>query len=99
MNLKTVNILSSELDESLDEAGFRHVATAVGLRLGAERIGASIYEAEAGVPIWPYHYHHGIEEWLYVISGAPVVREPEEERVLAAGDLVCFRPAISGPTP
>lgn len=38
-----VNILSVELDESLDEAGFRHVATSVGLRLGAQRIGASVY--------------------------------------------------------
>ena len=85
-----MNILSVELDEPLDEAGFRHVATTVGLRLGARRIGASVYEAEAGLPIWPYHYHHGIEEWLYVIAGAPVLREPAGERVLAAGDLVCF---------
>ena len=42
------------------------------------------------MPIWPYHYHHGIEEWLYVIAGAPVLREPAGERTLAPGDLVCF---------
>jgi uncharacterized cupin superfamily protein len=42
------------------------------------------------LPIWPYHYHHGIEEWLYVIAGAPVLREPAGERILTAGDLVCF---------
>jgi uncharacterized cupin superfamily protein len=90
MSLKRVNILSVELDEPLDEAGFRHVATSVGLRLGAQRIGASVYQAEAGSPIWPYHYHHGIEEWLYVIAGAPVLREPAGERVLTPGDLVCF---------
>jgi uncharacterized cupin superfamily protein len=85
-----VNILSVELDESLDEAGFRHVATSIGSRLGAERIGAAVYQAEAGFPIWPYHYHHGIEEWLYVIDGAPVLRDPAGERTLAPGDLVCF---------
>ena len=85
-----MNIVSVELDESLDEAGFRHVATSVGERLGGRRIGASVYEAEAGVPIWPYHYHHGIEEWLYVIAGAPVLREPAGERALAPGDLVRF---------
>lgn len=90
MNVETVNILGVELDEPLDEAGFRHVATSVGLRLGARRIGASVYRAEAGSPIWPYHYHHGIEEWLYVIAGAPVLREPAGERILTAGDLVCF---------
>jgi uncharacterized cupin superfamily protein len=90
VGVKKVNILSVELDEALDEAGFRHLATSVGLRLGAERIGASVYQAEAGWPIWPYHYHHGIEEWLYVVAGAPVLREPAGERTLTPGDLVCF---------
>ena len=90
VSVNRVNILSVEFDESLDEAGFRHVATSVGPRLGAQRIGASVYRAEAGLPIWPYHYHHGIEEWLYVIAGAPALREPAGERILAPGDLVCF---------
>jgi len=90
VSVEMVNILSVELDEPLDEAGFRHVAVTVGPRLGAERIGASVYQAEAGSPIWPYHYHHGIEEWLYVIAGAPVLRDPAGERVLTPGDLVCF---------
>jgi uncharacterized cupin superfamily protein len=90
VGVKKVNIRSVELVEALDVPGFRHVATMVGHRLGARRIAASVYEAEAGLPIWPYHYHHGIEEWVYVIGGAPVLREPAGERVLAAGDLVCF---------
>ena len=90
MGVAKVNVVEVELDEPLDEAGFRHVATSVGARLGARRIGASVYAAEAGVPIWPYHYHHGIEEWLYVVAGAPVLREPAGERALTPGDLVCF---------
>jgi uncharacterized cupin superfamily protein len=90
VSVEKVNILGVELDEPLDEAGFRHVATSVGPRLGARRIGASVYRAEAGFPIWPYHYHYGIEEWLYVIAGAPVLREPAGERLLTPGDLVCF---------
>ena len=85
-----VNLFSVALDEPLDEAGFRHVAGDVGVRLGAQRIRAVVYEAEAGVPIWPYHYHYGIEEWLYVIAGAPVLREPAGERALTPGDVVCF---------
>jgi uncharacterized cupin superfamily protein len=90
VGVRKVNILSVALDEPLDDAGFRHVAATVGDRLGAERIGASVYHAEAGVPIWPYHYHHGIEEWLYVIAGAPLLRDPAGERALTPGDLVCF---------
>jgi uncharacterized cupin superfamily protein len=90
VSVEKVNILGVELDERLDEAGFRHVGTSVGLRLGAQRIGAAVYQAEAELPIWPYHYHHGIEEWLYVIAGAPVLRDSAGERVLTPGDLVCF---------
>jgi uncharacterized cupin superfamily protein len=90
MSVTKVNILDVELDEPLDEAGFRHVGVTLGPRLEARRIGASLYQAEAGVPIWPYHYHHGIEEWLYVIAGAPVLREPAGERSLRPGDVVCF---------
>jgi len=69
VSVEKLNILSVELDESLDEAGFRHTGTEMAPRLGARRIGAAVYQAEAGFPIWPYHYHHGVEEWLYVIAG------------------------------
>ena len=90
MSFQKVNIVRVELDAHLDEAGFRHAATALGPRLGARRIGAGVYQAEASFPIWPYHYHHGVEELLYVIAGVPVLREPAGERTLAPGDLVCF---------
>jgi len=91
-----VNVLTVELDASLDAYGFRHDATSVGQRLGARRIGAGVYRAQAGVPIWPYHYHHGVEEWLYVIDGAPVLRDPAGERTLAPGDLTCFPSGPAG---
>jgi uncharacterized cupin superfamily protein len=96
VSLATVNIRSVALDEPLDEAGFRHVAASIGPRLGGHRIGAAVYAAEPGTPIWPYHYHHGVEEWLYVIDGAPVLREPAGERALAPGDLVAFPSGHAG---
>jgi len=91
-----VNILTVELDESIDEAGFRNDATSVGERLGARLIGAGVYEAVAGVPIWPYHYHYGIEEWLYVLAGEPVLRDPAGKRALQPGDVVCFPAGHTG---
>jgi uncharacterized cupin superfamily protein len=96
VSVEKVNLRSVELDEPLDEAGFRHAATAVGPRLGARRIGAGVYEAEAGVPIWPYHYHHGVEEWLVVLAGEPTLRTPDGERRLEPGDTVCFPSGAGG---
>lgn len=96
MNVRKLNVRTCDLDESLDRAGFRHLAASIGKRIGAERLGAAVYEARAGHPIWPYHYHHAIEEWLYVISGQPVLRDAGGEQALAAGDLVCFPPGHAG---
>jgi uncharacterized cupin superfamily protein len=89
------NVLSVELDASMDIAGFRYTAASIGERLGATGIAATVYAAEAGHPRGPYHYHHGIEEWLLVLSGAPALREPAGRRTLERGDLICFP---SGPT-
>jgi uncharacterized cupin superfamily protein len=97
-----VNVFSLELPASRnvdgaswEAAGFSYRATSIGDRLAAKRIGATVYVGEAGYPRGPYHYHHGIEEWLLVLSGAPVLREPAGRRTLRPGDLICFP---SGPT-
>jgi hypothetical protein len=42
VSVAEVNIVGVELAESLDEAGFRHVAASVGGGLVARRIGASV---------------------------------------------------------
>ena len=93
---RKVNVRNCNLDESLDRPGFRHAAAAIGDRIRAERLGAAVYEAHAGRPIWPYHYHHAIEEWMYVISGQPLLRDAGGERATTGGDLICFPPGHTG---
>jgi uncharacterized cupin superfamily protein len=68
----------------------------VGDELGAALIGGSIYELPAGERTFPYHYHHGVEEWLLVVDGTPSLRTPSGTRELAAGDVVCFAPGAEG---
>ena len=46
----------------------------IGAALGAERLGASIYELPAGQSICPYHYEFPHEEWLLVLEGQATVR-------------------------
>jgi uncharacterized cupin superfamily protein len=84
------NILTGELDAESTRDGFRWRSTRVGDRLQSQRIGASIYELDAEQRTFPYHFHHGVEEWLYVISGTPVLRAGDGERTLAPGDIACF---------
>lgn len=60
----------------------------LGEAAGGERIGCSLYELPAESNSWPYHYHTGNEEAIYVLSGTGVLRHEEEERDLEAGDYV-----------
>jgi uncharacterized cupin superfamily protein len=70
--------------------GYAQRSKPVDEEIGGELIGGAIWELQEGERICPYHYHHGVEEWLYVISGTPTARTSEGERLLRAGDVVCF---------
>jgi uncharacterized cupin superfamily protein len=84
------NLLRDDLTSASDRDGFRSRATRVGDRLGALQIGGSVFELEAGEQTFPYHFHHGVEEWLLVVEGTPTLRSPDGERELRPGDVVCF---------
>lgn len=88
--MRVLNVFDQEMEEGPGHAGFWFRAAQMGAALGAARIGATLYEAREHLPIWPYHYHYPSEEWLYVLDGAPVLRDASGRRVLAAGDLACF---------
>jgi uncharacterized cupin superfamily protein len=68
----------------------------VGEALGAEQMGASLYELGDDQRGAAYHFHHGREEWLIVLAGAPTVRTPGGEQALRAGDTLCFPAGPAG---
>ena len=89
--MQRFNVLTGELPVQQDRPGFAwRGQRGVPCELGLRWFGASVYELPAGQCTFPYHYHHGVEEWRYVVAGAPTLRDPAGERVLAPGDLVCF---------
>lgn len=53
-------------------------------------LGLTVIELPAGQTQCPYHFHHGSEEFLLVLGGAPTLRGPDGERQLEAGDFVHF---------
>jgi uncharacterized cupin superfamily protein len=88
--VKVFNLHGDEWDRVEERPGWRSKDAHVGMRLGAELLGGSLYELEPGDRLWPYHTHHANEEWLIVVRGLPTVRTPEGEEELREGDVVCF---------
>jgi uncharacterized cupin superfamily protein len=76
--------------------GHRFSKRHVGQELAAALTGLTVYEVEPGQSTWPYHFELNEEEWLIVVSGELTVRTPDGERVLRAGEVVCFTPGASG---
>jgi uncharacterized cupin superfamily protein len=91
--VEVFNLFTGPMDERSTEAvpeGFRCNGARIGPRLGASRLGMTVYELPPGEAICPYHFEWTDEEWLLVLAGTPTLRSPEGERVLEPGDAVCF---------
>ena len=84
--------------EPLDDApeGRRMRLRSFGDALGSKRTGMTVYELDPGEASWPYHFEIGEEEWLFVIDGELVLRTPDGERTLRAGDVACFPAGAAG---
>jgi uncharacterized cupin superfamily protein len=89
MDRVNLNTASPSYDES-DPEGYRAGMDRFGKRLGATKLGASLYEVPPEQSICPYHYEYPEEEWLLVLDGQPTIRHPGGEDVLEPGDMVCF---------
>jgi len=88
--VRVFNLRGDEWEKSRDREGWRVNEASVRHRVGGRLIGGSVYEAEPGNKLWPYHAHHANEEWVIVLRGEPTLRTPEGEHVLREGDVVCF---------
>lgn len=57
---------------------------------GGERLGCSLYELPSGTKSWPFHYHTGNEEAMYVLGGTGHLRTADGTDPLEPGDYVTF---------
>jgi uncharacterized cupin superfamily protein len=94
--MKKFNLNGDEWNRVEERAGWRSKDAWVGARIDAELIGGSMYELEPGNRLWPYHTHHGNEEWMIVLRGRPTLRTPDGEEQLTEGDVVAFRRGKEG---
>ena len=75
-----------------DPPGYRARMARLGPSIGAEGLGASVYELDPGDSVCPYHYESAEEEWIIVLTGRATLRTPEGERELEPWDCA-FCPA------
>ncbi len=57
---------------------------------GASKIGCNWMELQPGKTSFPYHYHTGIEEGLFILSGAGELRIGADRVAVRQGDYVAF---------
>ena len=57
---------------------------------GAKNTLVSVYEIPPGRAAYPYHYHHKNEETFFILRGQGLLKTPEGERTVQAGDLLFF---------
>ena len=88
------NLFGDEWDVEQTEPGFSWKRMRLGVRLGSEKLGASLYELPPGQRSFPYHLHHANEEMLLVLDGTVTVRREDGEEELGRGDTALF---ASGP--
>jgi uncharacterized cupin superfamily protein len=72
---------------------FRYEAAGV---TAGNQCAVNIYDLPPGKSNFPYHYHSASEEIFYIISGQGVLRTPEGEKKVKAGDVIIFPPSEKG---
>jgi uncharacterized cupin superfamily protein len=86
-----VNLLEGPVaEESRAREGHLFRRSVLGRSFGAELTGFSLYELPPAQAAWAYHYELTREEWLIVVAGEVIVRCPDGDRTLRAGDVLCF---------
>lgn len=63
---------------------------------GGEEIGCSLYELPPDKRSWPYHYHTGNEEAIYVLAGSGTARLADGEHDLSPGAYVTLPTGLDG---
>lgn len=86
------NLAELELESGADANPAGHAFSGRSLTddCGAKLSGFAVYEVPPGQKHWPYHFELVQEEWLLVIAGEIVLRTPDGERTMHAGDVACF---------
>jgi uncharacterized cupin superfamily protein len=95
-DLRKANVIGATFAyDGTDPAGYRSGMAHLDKAIGGKALAVKAYEVPPNQGVCPYHYEYE-EEWLLVLEGAVLVRTPNGEQELAAGEIACFAPGPSG---
>ncbi|MFP4626882.1 MAG: cupin domain-containing protein [Natronomonas sp.] len=75
---------------TLDDGGRRIERKKLASKADGDELGCSLYRLPEGNRSWPYHYHTGNEEALFVLDGTGTLRLNGNELPLESGDYVAL---------
>jgi uncharacterized cupin superfamily protein len=84
-----VNVDEVAADEQA-HGGFGFRRRRLGPDAGARALGCSHFELPAGKTAFPFHFHSGLEEALFVLEGRGVVRIGRDRVEIRSGDYVAL---------
>jgi uncharacterized cupin superfamily protein len=87
-----VNVYSEDWQGGSDRPGYAWRS----MRIAGELLAASVYELQPGQKSFPYHAHHANEEFLVVLDGEVILRDPAGEHALTRGDARVFERGLEG---
>ena len=88
--MRKFNVFEAEVTyDETDPEPYKAGGHRFGPKIGAGRMGATVYEIPPGQALCPYHYESE-EEWLLVLQGQVTLRHSEGEDVLGPGDITAF---------
>jgi len=81
--------------ETTQSTAFRSRRKKLGASAGGRMLGASIYELPPGASAFPFHYHCGNEELIYILAGEGTLRLGDERIPVRAGSFVAMPPGLA----
>ena len=84
------NLNHLEFDDDRRGDGIHVRRARLGLQVGVERVGASLWELPPGKAAYPYHFHLTEDEIVILLEGTLSLRTPEGWREMEQGEVVGF---------
>lgn len=94
--IKHANIVDLMTEHKCVHNGYEYYKKEFVPRKDAKKSMVSVYEIPPLKSAYPYHYHHKNEETFYIISGEGMLKTPQGNRKVNAGELLFFPASSEG---